>query len=175
MINLFQRTKPSTRCYSLAVLIGIIGGIISAFVKSGTEELMPPRLPGAIPPPVDLLKQMGIDVTNMVYTYSEQVVNYGGNGVHIIFSIVCAVFYGVVAEIFPKIKLWQGCLFGLIVAIGFHGIVLPVLQLTPPAWQLPVDGLLSEFLGTLLWVWVIEIVRRDLRSRFTKKPDPEFQ
>ena len=49
-----------------------------------------------------------------------------------------ALLYCIAAEYFPKIKLWQGAAFGL-----------------------------------LVWLWSIEIVRRDLRNRITRQPDPE--
>jgi len=173
--DLFQKTKPAARCYSLAVWLGVISGFISALVKSGTEGILPPRLLTEGAPPVTLLKNLGIDVTHWTYTYSEQIVSYGGNLVHIIFSIVTAIIYCVVAEIFPKIKLYQGLIFGLIVAVAFHGILMPILGISTPAWDLRLEEIISEIFGTALWVWVIEIVRRDLRNRITKKPDPEFQ
>ena len=31
----------------------------------------------------------------------------------------------------------------------------------------------SEALGNVVWLWSIEIVRRDLRNRITRQPDPE--
>ena len=31
----------------------------------------------------------------------------------------------------------------------------------------------SEALGHVVWLWSIEIVRRDLRNRITHQPDPE--
>lgn len=55
------------------------------------------------------------------------------------------------------------------------GIILPLFHLSAPVWQLHFDGILSEIIGTSFWMWTIEIVRRDLRNRITKKPDPEFQ
>lgn len=33
MINLFQQTEPSRRRYGVAIFVGIIAGVISAFVK----------------------------------------------------------------------------------------------------------------------------------------------
>lgn len=44
-MNLFQQTDPSRRRYGLAVFVGIIAGIISAFVKWGAEHPFPPRSP----------------------------------------------------------------------------------------------------------------------------------
>ncbi|MDF7676881.1 DUF1440 domain-containing protein [Neisseriaceae bacterium ESL0693] len=175
MFNLFVRTRPSTRNYGVALLVGIIGGIMSGFVKSGTEGILPPRTADRIAPPIQLLQDMGIDLHQMVYTYSGQLLNWGGSGIHIVFSVVAAVIYCVAAEIFPKIKLWQGLAFGIVVMLASHGILLPVMHLSPPVWQLPVDEIISELLGTLLWMWTIEIFRRDLRNRMTRKPDPEWQ
>lgn len=174
-MSLFQMTKPNTRHYGVAILVGIIGGLLSAFVKSGTEGILPPRAPGVTPPPVELLQELGLNIQHMVYTYSDQIINWGGNGIHIVFSIVFGIVYCVIAEVFPKIKLGQGLAFALLVAIAFHGICLPVLNLSPAVWNLSFDEIFSELVGTCLWMWTIEIVRRDLRNRITKKPDPEFQ
>lgn len=175
MLGFFKKTRIETRNYTVAVIVGIIGGIISGFVKSGTEGILPPRTPDRIAPPIQLLQDIGVNVKDMIYTFSDQIVNWGGSGIHIVFSIVWAVIYCVIAEVFPKIKLWQGIGFAIFVAIFFHGICLPILNLSPAVWNLPVDEIISEILGTFLWMWTIEIVRRDLRNRMTKKLDPEFQ
>lgn len=175
MSHLFMKTKPNTRNYPVALLAGIIGGIMSGFVKSGTEGIMPPRTPNRIAPPIEMIQDLGVNVHDMVYTYSDQIVNWGGSGIHMLFSIVWAVIYCIAAEIFPKVKLWQGLAFGILVTVLFHGVLLPILNLSPLPWQLPGDEIFSEAVGTLLWIWTIEIFRRDLRNRMTKKPDPERQ
>lgn len=175
MLDFLGRTKKSACNYSVAIIVGVIGGIVSAFVKSGTEGILPPRMPGRVTPPVELLEEVGIHAENMVYSYSDQVVNWAGSTVHILFSIVFAAIYCVLADKFPKIKLWQGLAYGLLIAILFHGIALPLLGLSPFVWIIPYDEIISELIGTFFWVWTIEIFRRDLRNRITKKPDPEFQ
>lgn len=91
MINLFERTNRSTRHIGLAFFIGIAGGVVSALVKSGVETLLPPRTADTLPPPIILLKDFGVDVNHTVYEFMGYVVNWGGNGVHILFSIVCAI------------------------------------------------------------------------------------
>ena len=53
-----------------------------------------------------------------------------------------------------------------------HGVLLPILNLSPAPWLLPMDEILSELVGTALWMWTIEIFRRDLRNRWTGLPDP---
>ena len=44
-MNLFEQTPPSRRRYGLAAFIGLIAGIVSAFVKWGAEVPLPPRSP----------------------------------------------------------------------------------------------------------------------------------
>lgn len=161
------RTTPySARHYGVATLSGIIGGILSAMVKSGCEDILPPRPPGAVPPPIGIINDLGLSPDSMVYTFSEQVVNWGGNGIHYLFSIAIAILYCCLVEVYPKVKMACGVVFGLVVAVlGFHTIVLPILGLTAPIWQWPVDSLISELIGTPIWIIVIEMVRYYLRGR----------
>ena len=91
---------------------------------------------------------------------------------HIIFSVVFAVGYCVVAEKYPKITMWQGVMAGILATIAVHGISLPLLGLTPPLWTLPWYEYVSEFVGHMVWFWSIEIIRHDLRARITKEKDP---
>ena len=42
-MNLFEQTKPSRRRYYLAAFIGVIAGIVSAFVKWVAEHPLPPE------------------------------------------------------------------------------------------------------------------------------------
>lgn len=173
MTNIFKKTNPKYRNYGVILFVGLIAGIISAMVKSGIETILPPRSSETISPPIKLLMDLGANTSSEIYTYSEQVVNWGGNGVHILFSIIIAIVYCFLAEIFPKIKTMQGIIFGLVVAaVGAHAIVLPLLGLSSPVWQLNFDSIFSEIIGTCLWIWTIEIVRRDLRNRITKQTDP---
>lgn len=167
-------TPKRNRAYFLSIIIGIIGGIISGIVKLGWEVMFPPRTPDRLTPPQILLDNIGIKVQDMTYQYSEQIMNYGNFIIHFGFSIVCAVIYCFVAEIWPKIKLWQGCAASLVFWFGAHILVMPLMGLTPSAFALPFDEQVSEILGHMVWMWVIEIFRRDLRSRITQKPDPEY-
>ena len=92
---------------------------------------------------------------------------------HIIFSLVFAIGYCVVAEVFPKVKLWQGVWAGLVATLFVHGISFPLLGLTPPLTQLPIHEYISEIIGHVFWFWAIELIRRDLRNRITHEPDAE--
>ncbi|MEH4960231.1 DUF1440 domain-containing protein, partial [Enterobacter roggenkampii] len=108
-----------------------------------------------------------------VYTFAGHIFNWVGV-THIIFSIVFAVGYCVVAEVFPKIKLWQGLLAGALAQLFVHMISFPLMGLTPPLFELPWYEHVSEIVGHLVWFWSIEIIRRDLRNRITHEPDPEI-
>ncbi|HBW1037989.1 TPA: DUF1440 domain-containing protein, partial [Klebsiella aerogenes] len=93
---------------------------------------------------------------------------------HIIFSLVFAIGYCVVAEIFPKVKLWQGVWAGIVATIAVHWISFPLLGLTPSLLNIPADEYISELLGHIFWFWAIEMIRRDLRNRITHEPDAEI-
>lgn len=116
-----------------------------------------------------MLNDFGIDWHKLVYSYSEQLVYWGGNAIHIIFSIVAAIIYCVIAEIFPRVTMWQGIIFGILFAIVCHGIALPVLGLSPNLARLPLDEIVSEIVGTCLWIWIIELLRVALRNRMFEK------
>lgn len=109
-MNIFQQTDPSRRRYGLAAFIGLIAGIVSAFVKWGAEVPLPPRSPSDLfqaacapesliraaehidcsrnflnPPYVFLRDWIGvIDPNEAVYTFAGHVFNWVGV-THIIF------------------------------------------------------------------------------------------
>ncbi|MFC4352244.1 DUF1440 domain-containing protein [Fodinicurvata halophila] len=150
--------------HSLNQLIGagVAAGVVSALVKSGVETLLPPRLPDAVPPPIGLLELFGFNATGMTYQFSEQVVNWGGNGVHILFSVVIAVAYCLLVQAKPILRTGQGIPFGLAMGLGAHIIVLPIIGVGPMFWTIPLEGYVSEIVGTIIWIWTIECVRRAL-------------
>ncbi|MDY2946969.1 MAG: DUF1440 domain-containing protein [Mannheimia varigena] len=207
-MSIFQQTNPNRRRYGLAAFIGIIAGIISAFVKWGAEHPFPPRSPIDLftsacpqpvldamnaadqaaakaitlqecsraflnPPAVFLRDYIGIDPYNTVaFTFADHPFNSIGV-THMIFSLVFAIGYCIVAEIFPKIKFWQGIGAGLIANICVHYITFPALGLTPPVAEWPLYEHISELVGHIFWFWTIEVIRRDLRNRITREPDAE--
>lgn len=167
-------TAKRNRAYFLSIIIGLISGFVSGVVKLGWEVAFPPRTFDRLTPPQILLENFGVKVKELTYTYSGHIIEYTNLIIHFGFSIVCAIIYCFIAEIWPKVKLWQGCAAGLVFWFGAHILIMPLMGLTPPALSLPFDEQLSEILGHMLWMWVIEVFRRDLRSRITHKPDPEF-
>lgn len=156
----FRLTSPADRHYGPALWAGFWGGNVASFVKWGTENPFPPRTPDRAIPPAEMLQDMGINVSNLVYHYSGHVVNWGVAGVHHLFSIVFALLYCALAEILPVVTLGQGVAFALLITLGFHGVILPMNGWAPPLWHLPLAEIASETLGHILWMWTIEIFRR---------------
>lgn len=166
MVNLAVTGRDNAKRGLGALLFaGIVAGFISALVKSGVETLLPPRLPGVTPPPIGLLELFGYDAQSMVYTFSEQVVNWGGNGIHILFSIVIAVVYCLFVNANSIFRTLHGIPFGLVMGLGAHMVVLPIIGIGPMFWNIPFEGYVSEVVGTTIWIWTIECVRRDVLTR----------
>lgn len=150
----------------IAAVAGFVGGNVSSFVKWGTEIPFPPRTPDRAVPPAEMLQSIGINPNLFTYQYSEHTLNFAVSLVHQGFSVFFAMLYCMLAERCPRITLWQGLAFGLVITVAFHGILLPAFDWAPPLWRLPFTEIFSETFGHLLWMWVIEVFRRDLVSRW---------
>ncbi|MFJ7883507.1 YagU family protein [Pseudomonas sp. NPDC096917] len=165
MFNLLAERPAKDRRIALALLAGVVAGIISALVKSGFETLIPPRTLSTTPPPVILLEKLGFNVDVMTYEWMGYSINWGGNGVHILFSMTIAIIYCLAVERFPRANLLHGIAFGVGVSVLAHGLVVPLMGLSGWLWIAGPEALISEFVGTAFWIWTIEAVRRDLRDR----------
>ncbi|MBD2785223.1 DUF1440 domain-containing protein [Xenorhabdus sp. DI] len=163
--------KKNTRHYGTALWGGFLGGNIASLVKWGSENLLPPRIAGSAIPPAEMLQAWGSQVNGMVYHYSGHLINWGVAGVHHLFSIILAIFYSLMAEVFPIVKLWHGAVFALIVVIVCHGIILPINGWASPLWALSFDEIFSEIVGSVLWIWTIEVFRHDIRYRMTRNEE----
>lgn len=181
--SLLQKTEPARRNVKVAALVGVIGGVFSAIVKFGWEVPFPPRTPerNATNPPQTMLEWFGMSPeqshTTVSFNLNDNLPIYSFI-IHFSFAIVFALLYCIAAEYFPKIKLWQGAAFGLLVWIGAHVVFMPLLGWVPSPFPWVAGGQtwsehFSEALGHVVWLWSIEIVRRDLRNRITRQPDPE--
>lgn len=176
MSAFLQQTEPSRRKYATAALVGLIAGAFSAIVKFGWEVPFPPRTPerNAVNPPQTLLEQIGFPTS-----VSRATIHFNGWDlpissfiVHFAFAIAFGIIYCVLAERWPAITLWQGAAFGLAVWVGFHIVLMPLMRTVPAPWDQPWQEHFSEAFGHVIWLWSIEIVRRDFRNRFTGEPDP---
>lgn len=168
---------PSRRRIPQALLAGLIAGLISAIVKFGWEVPLPPRTPerNATNPPQQLLEQLGFSeqFTHQTYSWLGNDLPWVSFIVHFSFAIVFALIYCVAAEYYPRIKLWQGAAFGIAIWVVFHLVLMPAMGTVPAPWDQPFGEHFSELFGHAVWMWIIEIVRRDMRNRLTHEPDVE--
>ena len=150
MKNIHQRFPGA------GIAAGAIGGLIGGFFKLGWEVPFPPRLPDRIPEPMVLVS---------MFTHHPTPV-YQSIVIHFTFSILSGIVYGGLGEFFPIVAIGMGVGFGLIIWVGAHEIVMPLMGLTPATWNLPMSEQLSEFFGHAGWGFVIEVFRHDFRARF---------
>lgn len=171
-------TDPARRRLGVATLVGLIAGIFSGIVKFGWEVPFPPRTPerNATNPPQALLELLGMspETSHATYSYLGNELPYWSFAIHFAFAIFFAVAYCLIAEYWPRIKLWQGAVFGVVLYVAFHVVLMPAMGLVPAPWDQPFGEHFSEFFGHIVWLWSIEIVRRDLRNRITGQPDAEY-
>lgn len=171
-------TDPARRRYKISLVVAVLVGIIGGIVKFGWEVPFPPRTPdrNVTNPPQQLLEQFGFssDFVHATVTINGNQVQYVSILIHMAFSIFFGgIVYCLLAERWPKIKLWQGVAYGLFIWVAFHIVILPVLGALPAPWNQPLGEHLSEIGGHASWMWVIELCRRDLRNRMTHEPDAE--
>lgn len=175
--SLFYETPKEQRHYGVALLLGVISGVMSAFVKWGAEVPLPPRMISNgraefNPPYLFLRDYLGVDPNHTVYTFAEHIIN-PVMITHILFSLTFAIGYCLISERFPKIRMWQGVMAGLILTICTHGSVFVWMGLTPPLSELPPSEYISEIFGHIVWFWSIEMIRGYLRFKITKESDYE--
>jgi putative membrane protein len=160
-----------------AIFLGIIVGIICAIVKFGWEIPFPPRTPARdlTNPPQEILQQLGFS-----YAFTHITYLYNGNArpiisfiMHFGFTITFGVLYCIIAEYWPKIKLWQGCVYGFVIWVVFHVVLLPLFGTVPSPLNQPLAEHLSELFGHVFCFWVMELARRDLRNRMTGEKEPD--
>lgn len=143
--------------------VGFVAGMVSGMVKIGWEAIFPPRnqARNATNPPQKLLEQLGVpsQVTHAtVRIADDQDVPYVSLLMHFGFSIAFSILFVLVANFYAPITYGQGTVFGIVIWIAFHWVILPLCKTIPAPWKQPWYENLSEFLGHMVWGWVIYIV-----------------
>lgn len=110
--SLLTTTPKSRRNYKAAAVAGLVGGVFSAIVKFGWEVPFPPRTPerNATNPPQELLEQLGMspEASHTTVTFNGNELPIYSFAIHFSFAIFFALAYCLIAEKYPKAKLWQG-------------------------------------------------------------------
>ena len=149
----------SRRHLGAATIAGALGGLIGAWVKLGWEVPWQSQPPGRIPEPMAI---------GSMFTHASTPV-WESFVVYFCLSILSGVVYGALVEFFPIVALGTGVAFGLAIWIGAHEIIMPLLHLTPPPWQLMPIEQASEFVGYALWGWAIGVFVAYYRARIAPR------
>ncbi|EPC8365964.1 DUF1440 domain-containing protein [Vibrio cholerae] len=161
----------------------LVGGVISSLVKSGIEVNMPPRVFGEVSPPaanIDAwLGFLGVSSHSLDYSYQGFVIPGAVMIYHWAFSFFFAFIYILLSVWFPKVRVWYGASYGLIVTVIMHGILIPVLGFRKPIylngsigwlWNLNSYELWSEIIGHVFWSMSIEVSLVAILALYLKPP-----
>jgi putative membrane protein len=159
----------------------IIGGFFSSLVKWGSEVNMPPRMPGEISPPgahIDAwFGWLGFNSHSLDYIYQGSTIPGAVTLYHWLFSFLFAFVYVFVSAYWPKIRLWYGAFYGVIVTVVMHGFLIPLLGFRDPSyaggatgwlWNLNKYELWSEILGHIYWSVSIEVCMIAVLAHFAR-------
>ncbi len=155
--------------------IGIIVGIIGSIVRIGWEILFPIHLSEQIGKHAQLIfdiLHISEDILNMDYVFmSGYELNIMYLAWHFSFSIFFAIAYTIFAEFWLKLKFAHGIFYGIILWICIYILFLPLTGFVSPTGHY-LMYYIASLLESLLWIWIIELTRRDLRNRITQELDP---
>lgn len=142
-------------------IAGLLGGILSGFFKLGWEILLPPRTTerDETNPPQRLLQQLGFtkEFTHRSFHYSGHEVPYVSLIIHFGFSIVFGLLYAFLVPLWPVVSLWQGAVFGFVIWVAFHLVIMPVTRTVPSMFAQPFEEHFSELWGHVIWGFVIHV------------------
>ncbi len=147
----------------------LVGGFMSSLIKSGTEVNMPPRVAGEISPPaanIDAwLGWLNINSHSLDYVYQGFTLPGAVMLYHWVFSFVFAFVYVAASAFCPKIRLWYGAAYGIVITLVMHGLLIPALGFRHPIylggqtgwlWRLNGYEFWSELIGHICWSVSIE-------------------
>ena len=137
---------------------GVIGGIVATAAKSIAEKVYPPRVHGEPEPPeVTAEKIAG-------HPLEESTKAAASETIHWIFGAAAGGFYGVLAELYPKITAKSGATFGLTLMSLTHEGALPALGLSEPPEDQSFREHTSEASTHIIYGVVTEKVRVVVRG-----------
>lgn len=141
------------------LLAGAISGLMSTWFKFGWDAFWPPREAGRLPP---------TEVLTTMFTHHAGTITES-HLVSFIFCIVFGIGYAILIKRFRAIALGKGLLFGFLTWLGAHEIAMPLLGLTPPAWQLTANEQVSEMFGHALWGMAVAAFYKTFRESWSMR------
>ena len=120
-----EQTKD-TQALLKGLVAGLVGGLVATAAKSFAEKMYPPRVHGEPEPPeVTAEKVAG-------HPLDADTKEAASEAIHWVFGAAAGGFYGVLAELYPKITAKSGASFGLTLMSLTHEGALPALGLSEP-------------------------------------------
>ncbi len=137
---------------------GMVGGLLGTAAKSLAEKIYPPRVHGEPEPPAMAAEKIAghsLDEVNKLFA-SETI--------HWVFGAAAGGFYGVLAELYPKVTAKNGATFGLTLMSLTHEGALPALGLSEPPEDQSFREHTSEATTHIVYGVVTEKVRGLVRG-----------
>lgn len=133
--------------------------MISDMGKIGWETSPPPRITArnAINPPQHMAQQLGFpdDVIFSTVYYNGQPVMPFTLLLHFSFAIVFSILFILLIQKWKQVGMAQGAVYGLIIWVAWHVILMPLFGTVPAPWDQPFEEHFSEILGHVAWAWSI--------------------
>ena len=152
-------TKTTATQWAKILWYGFVAGMISGMVKIGWEVIFPPRTPerNAINPPQTMAMQLGVpeDVVFWKVMYGGQEVYPFTLLLHFSFAIVFSILFVWAVQKWQKVAMWQGMMYGLVLWVAWHVLLMPIVQTVPAPWDQPFTEHFSEIFGHMVWGWSI--------------------
>ena len=166
----------------IALVIGVVVGIIGMILRLGWEVLFPIFLSDSVmnldSMSSQILAFLGVSSSEIFLRY----VFDSGHEVGIFyllwqfgFSVSFSLLYVLLVEFLVKIKFAQGLFYGIFIWILVYLLALPLLGFVANIYENLGENiayLCNTFFEMMLWIWIIELTRRDLRNRITSERDP---
>jgi putative membrane protein len=164
-MDLTKTRSRFDRC-TRALVAGALGGVLGGGAKILGELVFPPRFPGEPIPPVVAFSRLTTLLSGSPLLPSREFL--ATQLLHWPFSVGIAAVYAAVAEFFPVITLGRGFLFGLVLCLATHETLIPWAGFSLPWSEIPLKEHLSELLTHGLYGFVVESVRRRIRTHSEK-------
>lgn len=162
-MRLFHLERASRQIVVKGILAGLVGGAAGSGMKLVGELVYPPRTEGQGPPPAILAQKLaGRPLSQTEKTAATQTIHW------ITGSLVGAV-YGGLAELAPVVTAGYGVGLGWALLLATHESTLPLLGLSKPPLQQPLQEQGSEIATHALFGVSVEFVRRRIRARSALK------
>jgi len=170
--------------FTLAILRGIVAGLVAGAVGAGAMSLVHKGLTaissGNQPPPASAQQAQDEDPTVKVADgvmrrllhrpLPEDKKPLAGHLVHYAFGAGVGGLYGGLATVMPSVTAALGVPFGAAVWLGAHVTMVPALGLTAPPTRQPPLKEASEFVLHLVYGAVTELARRGMRRTLDTIP-----